>query len=449
MPHTFLPRWRVLACALALALPSFASQAVGLAELYRDALASDPQFAAAQAERKSADSLVTQARGQLLPQLGVNASRIRNDQTVESTVLGKRRENDYEFTARNASLNLSLAVFRPQAWVGLSQSWSQVDMAEAVLHSARQDLLLRLTQAYFDIQLAQDNLTLVREQKAAITEQLKQAKRYLESGIGTVTDINESQARYDIVLAQEVAAENGLEVKIRAIEQIVGKHHRQFFPLGNRLALDLPEPADIDAWLTVASDRNPLLKAREAALEVASKEVHKSMAAHLPTLDLVASRTLSRDPSYTNLDTDSSGKTLGLQLSIPIFSGGTTQGRVNQVSALREKALHELETTRRALNLNTRQEYLNVLNGVAQVKALEQAVKSNELALYSARRGQEVGLRTSFDVLNAQQLLFTAKRDLAQARYSYVLARLKLRAAAGLLDDDDVTLVDRWLDRPE
>lgn len=440
------PIFRKTLVASALAGCAFGAQAVGLLELYREAVVSDPVYAAARAERDAAETLITQSRGQLLPQAGFSWSRVKNDQNValstSTGVVGK----DYEFYARNASLNLSLALFRPQLWAAYSQSRFQVLQAEASFRNVQQQLIVRLAQAYFEIALAEDNVTLAGEQKAAIGQQLKQAKRYFEAGIGTVTDINEAQARFDTVVAQEIAAQSTLEIKIRALEQVVGKVYPRLDRLGQRLVLELPEPQSIERWLEFAQATNPQLKAREAALEVAKKEVYKNAAGHLPTVDIVGGRSRAVDPSYTTLNTEAWNTTVGLQVSIPLFSGGTTQGRVNQAAALREKATYDLESGVRATNLATRQEFLNVVNGVAQVKALEQAVKSNEVALYSAQKGQEAGTRTSFDVLNAQQLLFTAKRDLAQARYGYVMARLRLRAAAGLLAEEDVELVQRWLE---
>lgn len=449
MKRPFARILRKTLVAGALAGSACVAQAVGLLELYREAIINDPVYAAAKADRDATETLVTQSRGQLLPQAALNWSRVKNDQSVAVTTSAGIFGRDFGFYSRNASLNLSMALFRPQLWASYSQSKSQVAQAAAIFRNAQQDLIVRLAQAYFDVALAEDNLTLAGEQKLAIAEQLKQAKRYFEAGIGTVTDINEAQARYDTIVAQEIAAENTLEIKIHAVEQVVGTLYPNLDRLGQRLPLDLPEPQNIEPWLEFARGANPALKAREYALEVAQKDVYKNAAAHLPTVDLVGGRAQAIDPGYTTLNTETWNTTIGLQVSIPLFSGGTTQGRVNQAMALREKATFDLEAGVRAVNLATRQEFLNVVNGVAQVKALEQAVKSNEVALYSARKGLEAGMRTSFDVLNAQQLLFTAKRDLAQARYGYVMARLKLRAAAGQLAEEDVILVDAWLDKLE
>lgn len=431
----------------AVAILAQSSQAQGLAELYRQARINDPKYAAAEAQREAVEALLPQARGQLLPNISFNLTRTLNNTTNRVAASAGDLQKTYDFVQNNGSLNLSQAVFRPQIWIAYAQTQVQVLQAEAVLRQAEQDLVLRLSQSYFDVLLAEDNVALAQEQKAAIAEQLKQAKRYFEAGVGTITDINEAQARYDTIQAQELAAQNTLEVKVRALEQIVGTTHRVLDRLGGRLRLESPEPAKVDEWIDFSLANNPDLKASEAAFEIAEKEVYKNRAAHLPTVDIIASRSNLQNPSYSLIDNYQWVSSLGVQVAFPLFTGGATQGRVVQAGALKEKARHDLEFAKRTTILLTRQEFLNVHNGVAQVKALEQAVKSNEVALYSARRGQEAGMRTSFDVLNAQQLLFAAKRDLAQARYAYVLSRLKLRSAAGLLAEDDVQLVQSWLEK--
>lgn len=440
-------RLQGLALLSAMLFVPHSSQAAGLSDLYREARVNDPRYAAAQAQRESVEALVPQALGQLLPNISANLTRSQNhtSNTYVASIGDIRK--DYRYIQNLGSLNLRQAVFRPQAWIALAQTKVQVRQAEAQFRQAEQDLILRLSQAYFDVLLAEDNVALAMEQKNAIAEQLKQAKRQFEAGVGTVTDINEAQARYDTIQAQEIAAKNTLEVKVRALEQIVGNAYRVLDRLGARLKLETPQPAKVDNWIDFSLANNPDLKASEAAFEIADQEVSKSQAGHLPTVDLIAGRTHNQNPSYTLIDNTQWDNSVGFQVSFPLFNGGATQGRVLQSGALRDKARHELESAKRTTVLGTRQEYLNVDSGVAQVKALEQAVKSNEVALYSARRGQEAGLRTSFDVLNAQQLLFGTKRDLAQARYGYVISRLRLRSASGLLGEEDVQLVQSWLDK--
>lgn len=445
--NTLLCRLRKPIAAVAIVLGPQFVHAAGLVELYRESIVNDSVYAAARAQLDAVLTLVPQARGQLLPQIQFNYSRNKNNTDNEFQLQERSISKRYDYMSSNGSLNLTQALFRPQAWLALAQANDQVRQAEAEFKQAEQDLILRLAQAYFDVLLAEDNVSLAQEQKTAIAEQLKQAKRYFEAGVGTVTDINDAQARYDTIQAQEIAALNTLEVKVRALEQIVGGTHRQLDRLGPRLALEKPVPGKIEDWIDFSLANNPQLKAREAALEVAEKDVGKSAAAHLPTVDIVAGRSQVVNPSYSLIDNTNWTSTIGVQLAVPLFTGGTTQGRVDQSRAVRERTRYELESVKRSTVLTTRQEFLNVDSGVAQVKALEQAVKSNELALYSAQRGQEAGMRTSFDVLNAQQLLFTVRRDLAQARYGYVNSRLKLRSATGLLGEEDVQLVQSWLDK--
>ena len=440
-------RLRKSFAAVALVFGSQMSSAAGLVNLYRESIANDAVYASARAQLDAVQTLVPQARGQLLPQIAFNYSRNRNNTDNQFNTQQGWVGKQYDYYSANGSLNLSQALFRPQAWIALAQANDQVRQAEAEFRQAEQELILRLAQAYFDVLLAEDNVSLAQEQKAAIAEQLKQAKRYFEAGIGTVTDINDAQARYDTIEAQEIAARNTLEVRVRALEQIVGGTHRHLDRLGPRLTLEKPIPEKVDEWVDFSLANNPQLKAREAALEVAEKDVGKSAAGHLPTVDIVAGRSQVINPSYSLLENTNWTNTVGIQLAVPLFAGGTTQGRVDQSRAVRERTRYELESVKRSIVLTTRQEFLNVDSGVAQVKALEQAVKSNEVALYSAQRGQEAGMRTSFDVLNAQQLLFTVRRDLAQARYSYVTSRLKLRSATGLLGEEDVQLVQSWLDK--
>jgi outer membrane protein len=437
-------KFLLTASALLFSSQSAWAQPTGIAKLHAEAQLVDAQYASARSSLDAAKTLPGQARGQMLPQLSINGSRIENE--TENTLTTTNAVRDYDFVAKNASLNLSMALIRPQLWISYAQSRTQLRQAEAQFEFAGHDLLIRVAQAYFDTLLAEDNLKFVGEQKSAISEQLTQSKRYFDAGVGTITDVNESQARYDTIVAQEIAAENQLEIRIRALEQIVGGVHRKLARLSDKFLLESPVPSEIESWIEVALENNPQVRAALNSLQVAEKEVHRSFSAHLPSVDLVATRSLQKDPGYTTLNQRVESSTVGIQVSIPLFSGGTTQGKVNQNAALREKARNDYEETRRAITLQTRQHFLNIMSGIARVRALEQAAKSNELALYSARKGQEAGLRTSFDVLNAQQLLFSAKRDLAQARYDYVMSRLKLRGAAGLLNDSDIQLVQSWLE---
>jgi outer membrane protein len=306
-------------------------------------------------------------------------------------------------------------------------------------------LIVRVAQAYFDVLLAQYNVTLAAAQKEAIAEQLAQAKRSFEVGTATITDTHDAQARYDLVVAQEIAAQNDLEVKQRALEQITGRPMGELVTVKGEVPLVSPDSVGMEGWVEKALARNPEVVAQKAALEIATQQVEFARGGHFPTLDVVATRGDNSSGGGTAGGFDQTSTTLGLQLSIPIYQGGGVSSRVREAVANQEKGRQDLEAVSRRVAQQTRQAYLGVTSGIAQVKALQQAVISNQSALDSTKLGLEVGVRTSVDLLNARQLLFTARRDLAQALYNYILSRLNLEAAVGDLNEADVAQTNTWL----
>ncbi len=246
--------------------------------------------------------------------------------------------------------------------------------------------------------------------------------------------------------SQEIAALNDLEVKRRALEVLIGRYPDALKPLAGKLPLDPPEPNDMDKWVDSADAQNPQLLAQRANYEVAKQQVEVNRAGHLPTLDLVASRSKNSNATFgTTAIGQTTTDSVGLQLNIPLFQGGYVSSKLREAAANYEKAKQDLEFAKRSVDLQARQSYLGVTSGIAQVKALEQSVVSNQSALESTQLGQEVGVRTSVDVLNARQQLYTAKRDLSQARYNFVMSRLKLKAAVGSLTEEDIALINQWL----
>jgi outer membrane protein len=306
-----------------------------------------------------------------------------------------------------------------------------------------------VSQSYFDILLAQDNVAFSGAQKAAIGEQLQQAKRNFEVGTATITDTHEAQARFDLVTAQEIAALNDLESKKRALQQIIGELPPRIAPLGPRFAPAIPSPSSMEAWVDLAIENSLQVQVQKAAEDFASKEVERNRAGHHPTLDAVASYTDSGTGSGINSGPgrDEKATALGLQLAVPLYQGGAIDSRVREAISNLEKARQDLEAAKRTAALETRQAFLGVTSGIAQVKALQSAVVSSQSQLDSTRLGQEVGVRTGVDVLNAQQQLFSARRDLAQARYNYILNRLRLSAATGSLSEEEIARVSQWLAR--
>ena len=427
--------------ALLVAAASTSAAAADLLTIYRDARVSDPVYQAARDQYAATREKVPQAVAGYLPLVTGTVSVFRNE--VEREIAG-----DLYFTTKTYAVTLSQPVFRVQNLIAISQAEQQVLQAEAVLANAQQDLALRVGQAYFDVLLARDNVALSESQKTAISEQLAQAKRNFEVGTATIVDTLEAQARYDQATAKEISDKNDLEVKTRALEVLVGTVPTGLVPLADPLKLAPPQPNDVEAWVKAASDVSYNIVIAQTNFEFLRQEVNRQRAAHLPTLDFSGSVSRAVNPTSAipgvlgNTATTLSG---GLILSVPIFSGGLIQSRVREAIANREHAAQDLENAVRGVAQAVRTNFVNVTSGIAQVSALEQALVSTQSQLDSTILGRDVGVRTSVDVLNAQQQVYQTRRDLQQARYNYLLSTLRLKAAAGALTEDDIAQVNRTL----
>lgn len=433
----------LLLAASGLALTAQGADLIGV---YRDALASDPVYQAARAQRQATIERLPQARAGYLPLVAGSASAYRNYNERDGAA-------DLDYSSRGFGVTLSQPVFRMQNWIAISQAEKQVLQAEATLANAVQDLILRVAQAYFDVLQAEDNVALSDAQKKAISEQLAQAKRNFEVGTATIVDTLEAQARYDQAVAKEVLDANDLEVKRRALQQIIGKLPGALTPLGNQLELARPKPDSIDEWVKAGAESSLAVAVARAAAEIAAQEVDRAKAGHYPTVDATASYNWNRTPAsslgelFTGANITSKNAQVGLVLSVPIYAGGSTDSRVREALALRERSQQDLENTQRTVAQSVRQSFLAVTNGIALVRALEQAQASTQSQLESSILGRDVGVRTSVDVLNAQQQVFQTRRDLQQARYAYLLNTLRLKAATGTLAEADLEQVSRALAR--
>lgn len=342
-------------------------------------------------------------------------------------------------------------LFRWQNWASYQQSELAVAQAGTQFAAARQDMLVRVTQGYFDVLLAQETLAAAQAQKGAISVQLALTQRSFEIGTTSITDTQEAQARYDLATAQAIAAANDLRVKRRALQMLTGKESQQLKSLRTELAISRPQPDDIDQWTSSAEKGNLTVQAAQASYEMADREVGKQRAGHLPTLDLVATRgstsqqtTMVAGFLYPGNDTNTT--TVGLQLSVPLFTGGSVSSRDREAVALRDKARADLDTAKRQAALQALQAYLGVTSGLAQVQALEQGLISSWSALASNRLGYGVGMRANIDILNAQQQVYSTRRDLAKARFDTLSAQLRLKAAAGSLADEDIAAINALLE---
>lgn len=441
---------KLLPFILATTFAASSADAADLLGVYRDAVGYDAQIAAARAALNAGRERMPQGRAALLPTVGLSANTLWNDYDT-LTRATPSAEVSRKFNTSGWSLNLSQPLFRWQNWTTYKQSELAVVQAEAQYGVARQDLIVRVAQAYFDVLLAQENLATAQAQKTAIAEQLASAKRNFEVGTATITDTHEAQARYDLTTAQEIAANNDLLVKQQVMRTIIGKEPEALKNLKNGLQISRPQPDDIAKWVESAEQNSLPVQLSQAGLEIANREVEKQRAGHFPTLDLVAGRGLSSQTSGTFgaaviPGSDTRTTTIGLQLAIPIFAGGATASRDREAVALREKSIADLENARRSSALAARQAYLGVTSGLAQVKALEQAQISSQSALDSNKLGYEVGVRINIDVLNAQQQLYSTRRDLVRARLETLAAQLKLKSAAGTLAEEDVAAVNSLLE---
>lgn len=433
---------RLLSPVVALLAFGTQAQALDLLEVSREAQVNDPVFAAARAARLAGQEKLPQGRALLLPSVSLSANSTFNDQTIQAS--GFFPNGTSRFNTNGYSINLTQPLFRQQNWLAYSASELQVAQSEAQFNVARQDLLVRAAQAYFDVLLAQDSVELAEVQKRAITEQLEQAKRSFEIGSATITDSHEAQARYDLTEAQEIAARNALEVKRYALQQVTNALPHDLKPLGKGFKLQAPQPADMEQWVDEALNNSPQLAVVQAGAALAEKEVARSRGGHYPTLDLVASysNNIANGSSF-GVSSDTTNKTIGVQFNLPLFQGGATSSKWREAEAHRERAAQELENARRSVSLQARQAYLGVVSGIAQVRALQQALVSSESVLEASKLGQEVGVRTNLDVLNAQQQLYTTRRDLLQAEYAYLMSQLRLQAAVGGLDESDLNEINQ------
>ncbi|MES2943522.1 MAG: TolC family outer membrane protein [Pseudomonadota bacterium] len=431
----------VLACGL-MALVQQQAQAQSLVDLYTSARAFDATYQSARLQYDANLARADQAKAGILPSAGLAAgvSRTNFDNSNPSV--------DRSFSTQNATLQASQPLYRPANQATYEQSFKQVEQAKALLDAAEQDLIVRTSQAYFDVLAAIDTLTFVRAQKTAVGEQLASAKRNFEVGTSTITDTREAQARFDLVTAQEIAAENDLRVKKIALDQLVGQTESQPKSLAAPLSLPAVVPLDVNSWVQQSEQLHPNIRQARSAVDIAELEVKKAEAGHKPTLDATASYNITRSPSGTAQSTLSSRAntgSIGLSFNLPLFAGYATQNRIRETLSLRDKASSDLEGARRTVAQATRTAYFGVLSGQGQVKALEAAELSSQSALDANKLGYQVGVRINIDVLNSQSQLFQTKRDLAQARYNVLLGGLRLRQANGTLTPDDLLSINALL----
>ena len=428
--YLLLPLSAALAAVLGLPV-----QAQSLVEMYESASSFDASYQSAKLLFEANLAKAEQAKAGLLPSANLGMGMNRTHVSSDTSAFDRG-----SYGNQNATLSASQPLYRPANAATAEQGKKQVELAKAQLQAAEQDLIVRVSQAYFDVLASGDNLNFVKAQKTAVAEQLASAKRNFEVGTSTITDTREAQAKFDLVLAQEIAAENDLRVKKIALDQLTGKTNASPNPLKVPVLMAAVAPDDVQAWVSQSETEHPSIRQASLGLDVAQLETQKAQAGHKPTLDLTGSYSIAQNngSSSTTQDYRTNVASLGLAFNLPLFAGYATQNRIRETMALEDKARTDLEGAKRAVAQATRTAFFGVQSGLGQVKALEAAEASSQSALDATKLGYQVGVRINIDVLNSQSALFDTKAKLAKARYDVLLGGLKLRQANGTLKADDL-----------
>lgn len=447
---TAMPFVRPLLSSLlsaALLASGLSAHAADLLEIYRQAQTSDAQYAAAKAAREAGEQKLAQGRSGLLPSVVLTGNTTRSQTDLrQPSSLSLPGTNTYSY-----GVQLSQPLFRWQNWVNYQQGGLQTALSEVQFGDAKQNLILRSAQAYFDVLVAEETLTTLQKLKTASAEQLELAKKSFEVGTVTITDVHEAQSRFDLASAQEIQASSDLEVKRYALRVLTGQDAPTLQALRPQVALERPQPEAMTHWVNNAEEHNLGVQMQQLAFEIASREVEKSYAGHLPTLDIVAgrmdSKNLFMNPAapQNSFSYETVTNSVGLQFNMPLFQGGYQVAHNRETVANREKSRADVDSARRNAGLAARQAYLGVVNGLAQIKALEAAERSSTSSLDANKLGYDVGVRINIDVLNAQSQLADTQQKLVKARYDTLLAQLKLKAAAGQLSEDDLVQINTLL----
>jgi outer membrane protein/protease secretion system outer membrane protein len=440
--HAFIKA--VLACALATAAVATWAQTsvMDLKQVYQASLQQDATIRASRAAAESGRERLPQARAGLMPQVSASAGRNNNNlDTTAPNFFGAPASTNEQYVSDNRTVQLRQPLLNMQRWLQFKQAQSLVEETEANLNRELQNLVVRVAGAYFETLMSDEQFDLVQAQIKTYTALVDASQKALAAGSGTRTDIDDALARLDMAKAQELEARQNQDLTRRQLQLLVNQPVNKIAKLNvTALQLKSPEPPNLDEWTRKAEQASPEVKSLQARLEAARREVSKAQAGHFPTLDAVAQWSNSGSENITRINSRYENKTIGLQLNIPLYSGGYVNSTIRQAVAEQTRAEETLEALRRDLGVRVHKEYRGVSEGVMRVKALEQAARSAEQMLKSTQMSQKAGSRTQLDVLNAQQQYTLALRDLAQARMVYLLSKVRL---ASLVGDDALTSVEQ------
>jgi outer membrane protein len=413
-------------------------------ELYDSARAFDATYLSAKLQYDANLARAEQSRASILPTASLSG-------TATLTDFDNSASNTYNrsYSTQGATLSASHPLYRPGNRATFDQGQKQLTLARAQLDAAEQELIVRTSQTYFDALASQDSLNFVKAQKAAVAEQLASAKRNFEVGTATITDTREAQAGFDLVTAQEIAAQNDLQVKKLALDQVVGKTGTQPKSMAVKAEPSPLSPSQVDEWVSMSAEKNPSLRQAVIGLQVSELETQKAKAALKPTMDLQLSHTFNNNTNGSTASTSglTSNLTTGaVVLSWPFYTGNALDNRVRETLSLTQKAQADLDAATRTVAQNTRSAFFGVMSGVSQVKALQAAVESSQVALEANKLGYSVGVRINMNVLDAQSKLFDTKAKLAKARYDVLMGSLRLRQVSGTLQLQDLQGINNLLE---
>lgn len=418
-----------------------------LLEVFHEAEQRDPRWSGARNVHLASQQAPAQGHAGLLPSIAISTSAFHYDADIDYPAGSVFNDSQRYYDSIEYGLTVTHPLYRREKFSQYQQAIAQATLGDAELSLARAELILRVSQAYFDALAALDNMRVSRAEVEAFSAQLAQAKDYLSAGVAAITDVYEAQSRHDLAVARELGAKNEFDIRQQALRRIIGRYPRDLALLRDEFVPELPVPNDVERWVEMAHHNSEQLKVQRQQVEVSRWGMQRARAAHYPVIDLVVnySSVVGTPTGYGNELSNQERIGAGIQLQVPLYQGGLNVYRLREAVALKDKALDDLEDRSREVEVAVRQTFLALMNGASQIRALEHALISSDGAREASQSGLAVGLRTRIDVLNAEQQVFNTKRDLAKARYEYLLNILKLKASAGTVNEDDLRQTDAML----
>lgn len=420
------------------------AEPLSLTEAYKRALTYDAKLKVAEAGNAAQQEEIGKARANFRPSIRLSGAVGRNG--TESTSLIRDVSSDYFYNTQNYGVVVRQPVFNMSNFAAYRQSKAVAAKSEALLSKERSALFVRTLEAYVNVLFARDNIAFSQAHAKAVKEQMRQARLRYATGSGTLTEIQEAEADYEMAFADGLASTHNLENNRRALENITGVYADSLLSIVHaKVSYDVPRPHDISYWVEYALEHNSEVQAAKQEIRIAKEQVRKNRAARYPTIELVASRTFSESDNNYSIGTQYDTYGVTLQMSLPIYSGGYVSASVRQASAQFWEAGERKNLTERTVTSDVRKYYNGILSSIAQVNAYEQAVKSSEIALIGTQKGFQTGLRSNVDVLNAQAKLFENKRNFAKAQYQYIMNLAMFKQVTGTLSEFDMDMINGWM----